>query len=368
MHYPKHSIPALIAAVLLASGPSQARTDFEIQGEYVGKLRSAAGAESDIAAQIVAERDGIFRVVFFPGGLPGAGWTGAGKSEAEAEMSGGFARLIGEYTGTIDGDSLNAAKSPDATFALAKRERISPTMGLKPPPEATILFDGSSIVAWTNASMDSAGNFAPLEREATTLKRFSDFSLHLEYRVPFLPHLVGQSRANSGLRLITDKVIFAEMQILDSFGGEPGTEDCGGIEGRFPPLVMAAFPPMAWQTLDVQMTSPPPTDTTDVGGAKLTIWHNGIMIHPGRKMDYWGSWVTIGLQNLSAPGAFRNIWVVEGNDAYPFPGVGIRPDRSARMDAGRSRFTRPAGNSVRLHGPEGWYRADGAKAGGPEGF
>lgn len=363
MHFPANSYPAFLFAVILSAGPLLARPDIEIQGEYLGEIRST-GSESDVAAQVVALGSGKFRVVFFPGGLPGAGWTGAGKSEADAEMSGGIARLGGEYTGTIDGDSLKVGKEPGATFALAKHERISPTLGLKPPPEATILFDGSSIAAWTNASKDSAGNFAPLEREASTLKMFSDFSLHVEYRVPFMPDLVGQSRANSGLRLITDKVIFAEMQILDSFGGEPGTEDCGGIEGRYPPLVMAAFPPMAWQTLDVQMTSPPPTDTNIVGGARLTIWHNGIMIHPSRVMDFWGSGVHIALQNFTEPGAFRNIWVVEGNDAYPFPGVGLRPDRFARKHAGRPIVTRRDGNSVRLQGPEGWYRADGAKAAG----
>lgn len=335
-----------------------ARPDVEIQGEYVGVVRAAGGAEQAMAAQVVARGGGAFTVVFHPGGLPGAGYAGAGKSEAEAETIAGIVRITGDIEGTIDGDSLLAGKKPGAVYALAKAVRVSPTLGLKPPAQAAVLFDGSAPSAWRNGVLDSSGWFAPLEREAVTLAGFSDFSLHVEFRLPFLPHLAGQSRANSGLRFLTDKLLFSEIQILDSFGGQPGTEECGGIESEYPPLVMAAFPPLSWQTLDIHLTTPAKADTVAVGNGRMTVWHNGILIHPGREMPYMGSEVNIALQNLDAPGAFRNIWLVEGNDHYPFlPGMAAR-----RRDAGpRATRARRNGDASRVEGPRGGYRADGVR-------
>ncbi|HVW36011.1 MAG TPA: DUF1080 domain-containing protein, partial [Pirellulales bacterium] len=54
---------------------AKADPDFALQGEYVGE---------GIGVQVVALGDGEFSVVSYPGGLPGAGWTGKEKQTGEA--------------------------------------------------------------------------------------------------------------------------------------------------------------------------------------------------------------------------------------------------------------------------------------------
>ncbi|MDB5103644.1 MAG: hypothetical protein JWP91_1333 [Fibrobacteres bacterium] len=376
---PGRSIPALglalailfaIAAEAGASRPFTASrspaSDFSVQGEYSGKARRP-GIETDLGAQVVALGSGEFRVVFFPGGLPGEGIQGTTRFESAGKSGLEGTGIIGdEYHGVIHGDSLKGGNTPGDTFILIKRDRVSPTLGLAPPENATVLFGGGSVEEWTNAKLGAGGFLEPLEREAVTRKSFSNFSLHVEFRLPFLPFSIGQARANSGLRFLTATALFTEIQTLDSFGSEPGTEECGGIESMFPPVVMAVFPPMAWQTYDIHLTTPVGPDT---GEARMTVWQNGILIHPGRIIPRMASAVNIALQNLDSAGAFRNMWVLEGNDRYPFfPGAAVRSRDAGRNPSGRSTERVPiqgkrGGNpsAIRFIGPGGNFLSNGIR-------
>jgi hypothetical protein len=235
-----------------------------------------------------------------------------------------------------------------------------------PPPGATVLFDGSSLEAWDNAEKDDRGFFAPLDPVTMTRKRFSDFSLHLEFRLPFLPLKQGQSRANSGLKFLIEKALYAEIQILDSFGNEPRTDECGGIEVLFPPDVVAGFPPLAWQTYDIHLTTADPADTSGSPKGRMTVWHNGILIHRDRVVTM-GQAVNIALRKYGDPIYFRNIWILEGNDRYPFlPGASIRPEKREAALPFRSRvrvasYPDASGPSVWISGPEGAYRPNGSR-------
>ncbi len=352
---------ALAINLLPAAAPGDEARDLKIQGEYTGTSISPSGSESSLAAQVVALDQGDFKVVFYPGGLPGAGWSGKDRTETEAHTAGDRTEIAGDpYHGRIDGDSLIGSNSAGDGFRLAKRHRTSPSLGLPRPSGAVVLFDGTSLDQWTNAIRDTNGNLKPLEREGVTRKLFSDFSLHVEYQMPFLPFMISAARGNSGLRFFDDHHFFAEIQILDSFGGLPGSEECGGLESQFAPLVMAAFPPLAWQTLDVQLTTPPQADTPFVGNAVITVWLNGILIHPGRTLSNMGPRTYIGLQSLDSLGAFRNVWLLEGNDHYEFfPGAGL----SARHAGARASSTRRSGPLLSRPRMPGIYRADGVSLG-----
>jgi hypothetical protein len=330
--------------------------DYALQGEYLGTVHTAGpDAATPLGAQVVAQGQGAFKIVFFPGGLPGAGARGDRYVARGARLGSGLVLADSAYTGGITGDTLKGSAGPGAPFALAKRIRVSPTLGLRPPPGATVLFGGGEPAAWTNAARDAEGNLTPLEREARTARAFARFSLHLEFRLPFLPEAVGPARANSGVRFLDDTFLYAEIQLLDSFGGDTGSEECGGIEGLYAGRVMAAFPPLAWQTMDIQVSTPPDS----AGAGALTVWQNGILIHPRRTIPRFGKQVYVALQSLDSAGAFRNVWLAEGDDGYPIITDAVRSPRGGRKPG-------PAGRDVR-----GWpwrggiYGIDGARQRSP---
>jgi hypothetical protein len=348
-------VPALFAALASAAplepGPIT-DPDFALQGEYLGTVHTdGSDVGAPLGAQVIAQGEGAFNIVFFPGGLPGAGAQGPGHL-AQGTRVGTDLRLDDPvYAGDISGDTLAGFAGPGAPFTLVKRTRLSPTLGLRPPPGATVLSGAGGTDAWTNAALDAEGNLTPLQREARTVRKFADFSLHLEFRMPFLPAAIGPARGNSGVRFLDDDFFYSEIQLLDSFGSDTGSEECGGIEGKYAGRVMAAFPPLAWQTMDIQVSTPPDT----AGEGALTVWQNGILIHSRRIIPVLGSQVHVALQSLDSSGAFRNVWLVEGDDGYP-----LVPDAVETIRGGRK--PRPAGRFFR-----GWpwktgiYRIDGSR-------
>ncbi len=323
-------------AQLVAVEPEQAGPDFAFQGEYAGKSESGgktAGqslpVETDFAAQVIALGGGNFRVVFFQGGLPGAGWDGQRRYEAVGTLSQGTLDISGdEYHGTLRADSMTGATEGGDPFRLVKLTRGSPSLGMAPPPGATVLFGTGGLEAWDNASVDGRGFFSPLEPFATTRKFYADFSLHLEFRQPFMPFAVSQSRGNSGLKFLDEDQVSVELQILDSFGSATGLEECGALEGIYPPNLIASFPPLAWQTFDIQLVTTPPVDSSGAGKPRITVWQNGILIQADREFPMASGAVALALQQYNESVFFRNIWLVEGNARYPFfPGAAIRERR-----------------------------------------
>ena len=101
---------------------AKADADFSIQGEYAGSI---AGKKHGL--QLVAEGDGKFLAILYPGGLPGAGWDGNKASRVKGSAGNGKSALkvsLGSLEGT--------AKDGKVTFgsdSLEKITRSSPTMG-----------------------------------------------------------------------------------------------------------------------------------------------------------------------------------------------------------------------------------------------
>lgn len=139
-------------------------------------------------------------------------------------------------------------------FVLEYKNRQSPTLGLAPPAGATVLLakadDGPpSLREWTNKTWPPLpdGSMRVGNRDTSTLKEFGDHQMHLEFLCPFEPENQGQGRGNSGV-YVQGRY---ELQVLDSFGFDPGRNTCGALYYIAPALRPATLPPLTWQTYDV---------------------------------------------------------------------------------------------------------------------
>jgi hypothetical protein len=297
--------------------PEKAGVDFTIQGEYEGTI---AGKDR-LAAQVVALGDGKFDVYFLRGGLPGAGWDGKTRSKAAAELDrdakgAASARVSGgDWSGVCvpTGTPAFRGKTPrDEEFTLNHVLRKSPTEASKPPDGAVILFDGTGADEWNGGKLVE-GNL--LDRGPTSKKTFRDFKLHVEFRLPFVPAARGQNRANSGVYLQNRY----EIQVLDSFGLDGKNNECGGIYEQTAPAVNLCYPPLSWQTYDVEFRMA----RFDASGKKtanavVTVLHNGFKVHDkveipkqtGHGQPEKDTAEPISLQSHGSPVVFRNIWIV----------------------------------------------------------
>lgn len=301
--------------------PKQAGVDYQLQGEYVGELDTREGKQR-IGAQIIALGEGRFRVVGYVGGLPGDGWSrGDERHTAEGELKNGQVEFRQSGSDAEQGaigilkDGKLLIVHEGATIGeLKKVERKSPTLGARPPEGAIVLFDGRNTDAWENGKLVE-GNL--LGATGTWSKRkFGDHHLHIEFRTPFMPTARGQARGNSGVYIQSRY----ECQVLDSFGLEGEDNECGGIYSIAKPLIHMCFPPLAWQTYDIDFTAARYDEQGNkTQNARVTIKHNGVVIHddlelphgtPGRHPEGPGP-ESLFLQDHGNPVAFRNIWVVE---------------------------------------------------------
>jgi Domain of Unknown Function (DUF1080) len=291
----------------LALDPAKAGPDFAIQGEY------EATAADKLGVQVIALGGGTFRVCVEAGGLPGAGWDGMGKVQLEGKADGGKVAVNGKgWNVTVEENGVTAIDDTDKrTVKLKKVLRQSPTLGAKPPEGAMVLFDGSNIDAW-QGSMDER---KLLKYGATSKQKFTSFTLHLEFILPFKPYGRGQDRGNSGLYLQERY----ECQVLDSFALNGENNECGGIYTIAKPRVNMCFPPLSWQTYDVDFTAASWADGKKTANAKATIRHNGVIIHQDQdlpKSTGGGKPESaepggLHLQDHGNPTFYRNIWVLE---------------------------------------------------------
>lgn len=279
--------------------PEAAGPDYAIQGEYAG---------GKLGAQVIALDGGKFRAVFYRGGLTGAGWDGSAKVEVEGE-----ATFAGAWSASVANGKLTGKTDKGEAFELNRVVRHSPTEGAKPPAGAVVLFDGTNADAWNGAHLDDRHL---LQVGTRSKQAFQDFTLHAEFLLPFKPAARGQSRGNSGVYL-QDRY---EVQVLDSFGLQGLDNECGGIYKVAAPKVNMCFPPLQWQTYDMEFQAA----RFDANGQKIknavvTVKHNGVVIHENQKIPKQtggGKPETaepgvIQLQGHGNPVFFRNVWVVE---------------------------------------------------------
>ncbi|MDA0660240.1 MAG: DUF1080 domain-containing protein [Planctomycetota bacterium] len=321
-----------------------AGADYLVQGEYVGKVGQAPDARP-IAAQVIALGEGKFEGILYDGGLPGAGWNEKVRFHFKGQRTEDVTKIVGIFgeklmfenpnlTGTIrDGEFRGTAEmfrnrvsSPE--FVLHRISRESPTLGARPPQNAIVLFDGTNTDEWKDGKIieDRLLNVG-----TETKRQFGSLHLHLEFRTPFMPTGQGMSRGNSGVYFMSNW----EVQVIDSFGWNTENRKferlsdfgrCAGIHEVAKPMVNMCFPPLTWQTYDIDYAAA----KFDAAGKRLapamiTVVHNGVLVHdrfvlppiePGDKENkpLEGNRGTILLQQHGNPVRYRNIWLVPSDE------------------------------------------------------
>ncbi len=309
--------------------------DFQYQGEYVG---------DETGCQVIALGKGAFQAVVYPGGLPGAGWDGENKCIMHGELKEGtvtFTPATGPRhylagpaeqfsasrrfppqghipcRGTLKDGVLALTVDAADTQSLKKTVRKSETLGMAPPEGALVLFDGTGTDAFKGGRLDETTRLLNTDgRDITTKQTFRSYRLHIEFMLPYRPEARGQKRGNSGVYHGN----LYETQVLDSFGLEGFENECGGIYKTARPIVNMCFPPLTWQTYDAELTSAVVEDGKKSRNARLTLRHNGVLIHDdvelpkptgGAAKIPEGAPGGIRFQGHGNPLQYRNIWIVE---------------------------------------------------------
>ncbi|MCH2113687.1 MAG: DUF1080 domain-containing protein [Pirellulales bacterium] len=314
--YPSIRVPAQVV-----SDPKTSDADFALQGEYSGALQIDSKTIY-VGVQVIALGDGAFQAVRYDGGLPGNGWNKNPLERIDGKLEGGQVVFSGKHaTATLADSSIKISLGDYSVGELAKVQRKSHTLGKTPPTGATILFDGTSAEGFVSTSGGPAKmtDDGLLVRGANSKHVFGDCHLHVEFRLPFEPHRRGQGRGNSGV-YVQGRY---ELQLLDSFGLSGESNECGGFYGFKKPDTNMCYPPMSWQTYDVDFVAAKyDPQGKKIAAAKITAQHNGVLIHdnvelPGpTPVAPLKESVENGFLHLQDHGnavRYRNIWLLEKN-------------------------------------------------------
>ena len=200
------------------------------------------------------------------------------------------------------------------------------------PSDAVVLFDGTSLDAWTKTdgkpvewTLDNAKvkgspmTCKPGSGSITTKQTFGDMQVHIEFATPKADAEAGlksQGRGNSGV-YIQGRY---EVQILDSYQNETYPDgQCGSVYKQHAPLVNVSRAPGEWQSYDIVFTAA----RFDAAGkktanARVTVLHNGVLIQNNSEIT--GPTGGAMGEDESKPGGlmlqdhgnfvqYRNVWV-----------------------------------------------------------
>lgn len=214
-----------------------------------------------------------------------------------------------------------------------------PAVSLAPPTDAIVLLGPKTgLKEWASMDGKAAGWVTNPDGTVTvkkgtgniqTRRSFTNYQLHLEWRIPTIITGNDQGRGNSGLFLAsTDGGDGGyEIQILDSYNNKTYVNgQAGSIYKQSPPLVNAMRPPGQWQTYDIVWHAPTfNADGSLKSAARVTAFHNGLLVQDNFKVK--GETAYIGAPKYRAHGpspiklqdhgdpsepiSFRNIWIRE---------------------------------------------------------
>lgn len=285
--------------------------DFAVQGEYVGEVGQTSG-QKKLGLQVISLGKGKFRAVWRNGGLPGDGWDKNEIAPRDGETVEGVTTFkADEQTATIKDGVMVLTTDGKVIGELKRLVRKSPTLGAKPPKGAVVLFDGKSAEQFENGRMADEGL---LKQGATSKFKHQSGTLHIEFQIPYGPLV--PSRGNSGVYLQSRY----EVQMLDSFGLKPHNHECGGIPSIKEPDFNMSFPPLSWQTYDIDFTAAQFANGQKSKNGRMTVRHNGVVVHDNVELPHATTSSPlpegpepgpINLQDHQAEVRYRNIWFVE---------------------------------------------------------
>ena len=209
-----------------------------------------------------------------------------------------------------------------------------------PPSDAIVLFDGKNQDEWVSAQDKTPAKWvvadgiltvskAPGVGNIETKRKFKNYQLHIEFRIPANIAGSGQARGNSGVFLASTGPgdDGYELQVLDSYNNTTYVNGQGAsIYKQSAPLVNPARKPGEWESYDVVWTAPTfNADGTVKTHAYVTAFFNGVLVQ--NHFELKGETLYIGkpfykkydsasikLQahgDKSEPLSFRNIWARE---------------------------------------------------------
>ena len=207
------------------------------------------------------------------------------------------------------------------------------------PSDAIVLFGGKNLDEWValNDSTSAhkwivADNAITVDKnvgDIRTKRKFTDFQLHIEYRIPSNITGTSQARGNSGIFLaaLPWGAGGYELQVLDNYKNPTYVNgQAGSMYKQSPPLVNACRKPGDWQYYDVIWTAPRfNEDGTLKSAARATVLHNGVLVQNNTILKGDTPYIgqpeyrkhgaePIKLQahgDKSEPISYRNIWVRE---------------------------------------------------------
>jgi hypothetical protein len=205
------------------------------------------------------------------------------------------------------------------------------------PSDAIILFGGKNLDAWASTNDSTKPAMWTVSKDMVTVKkgtgniqtkqRFTDYQLHIEWRIPENITGSGQARGNSGVFLAAtgpgDEGY--EIQVLDCYDNKTYVNgQTGSIYKQTIPLANVCKKPGEWQSYDIIWTAPRFNEdgTIKIPG-RITAIQNGVLVQNNtevkgitvyRGKPYYKAHgpAPIKLQDHgdpSEPISFRNIWV-----------------------------------------------------------
>ena len=207
------------------------------------------------------------------------------------------------------------------------------------PSDAVMLFDGKNLDEWVSVKdpknpaewtvADGVITVNKSKGNIQTKRSFTDYQLHIEWKIPANITGSGQARGNSGVFLASTGPgdDGYEMQVLDCYNNTTYVNgQTASIYKQSIPLANACKKPGEWQTYDIIWTAPRFNDDgTLKSPARVTALHNGVLVQNNFELKGVTKYIgtpeykkhgasPIKLQahgDPSEPISYRNIWIRE---------------------------------------------------------
>jgi hypothetical protein len=298
-----------------------------LMGNYEGRWSASVDVDPEAAAQIIPLGSDQYQIIL----KAKHDMRCPPKLDVTVKASRGALEFKKDkWYGVVKDGVLTGGNGDKDKFELKKVELASPDLGKQPvdPAKAIILFDGKNLDAWQGDKgkpaawtvlPDGAFMIKPGTGDIETKQKFKDCRLHIEFRLPYMPAARGQQRGNSGVFL---QGIY-EVQVLDTFGLEGYTDECGGLYKLSAPRVNACRPPLQWQSYDIEYHAP----VHDAAGklltnGRITVYQNGKLIQKDEELLWITGWkesdrqtpapkdaAPIRLQDHGNYVQYRNVWI-----------------------------------------------------------